>query len=53
MDWMASAHDIRGLADDGQYLRLRGDTCDLCCYQYRLDPAGFLLLFRSDKVGCR
>lgn len=46
MDWMASAHDIRGMAEDGKYLRLRNGKCDLGCYQCWLDAPGLLLLFR-------
>ena len=32
-DWMSSAYDIRGEADDGKYLRLRDGKCDIGCYQ--------------------
>lgn len=46
MDWMASAHDIRGLADGGKYQRLRDGKCDLGAYQCWLDRPGLMLLFR-------
>jgi hypothetical protein len=32
-EWMSSAYDIRGDADDGKYLRLRDGKCDIGCYQ--------------------
>ena len=44
--WMADAYDIRGLADDGKYHRLRDGKVDLGCYQCWLDPVGTALLFR-------
>ena len=44
--WMADAYDIRGLADDGKYRRLRDGHVDIGCYQCWLDPVGTTLMFR-------